>query len=36
LITDGVHRKEIKNENFEKIIKKYNVRVDYTQSKLKW
>jgi len=36
LITNGIHRQEIKNKNFEKIIKKYNVKVDYTQSKLKW
>jgi len=36
LITNGIHRKEIKNESFEKTIKKYNVRVDYTQLKLKW
>ncbi len=36
LITNGIHRQEIKNESFEKIIKKYNTRVDYTQSKLKW
>ena len=36
LITNGIHRQEIKNESFEKIIKKYNARVDYTQSELKW
>ncbi len=36
LITNGIHKQEIKNESFEKIIKKYNTRVDYTQSKLKW
>lgn len=36
LITNGIHRQEIKNESFEKIIKKYNTRVDYTQSELKW
>ena len=36
LITNGIHRQEIKNESFEKIIKKYDTRVDYTQSKLKW
>ena len=36
LITNGIHRKEIKDENFEIIKKKYNTRVDYTQSKLKW
>ena len=36
LITDGIHREEIKDKGFEKIIKKYNAKVDYTQSKLKW
>ena len=36
LITDGIHREEIKDKSFEKIIKKYNAKVDYTQSKLKW
>jgi len=35
-ITNGIHREEIKNENFEKTIKKYNARVEYVQSKLKW
>ena len=36
LITNGVHKQEIKDENFEKVLKKYNAKVDYTQSKLKW
>ena len=36
LITNGIHRQEINNENFEKIMKKYNTQVDYIQSKLKW
>ena len=36
LITNGIHRQEIKNESLEKIIKKYNTRVDYIQLKLKW
>ncbi len=36
LITNGIHRKEVENENFEKIMKKYNTQVDYTQSQLKW
>ena len=36
LITNGIHRQEVENENFEKIMKKYNAKVDYTQSKLKW
>ena len=36
LITNGIHRQEIKNENFKEIMKKYNTKVDYIQSKLKW
>jgi len=36
LISNGIHRKEIKNENLEKIIEKYNTQVDYIQSKLQW
>jgi len=36
LITNGIHREEIKNGNFEETVKKYNVRIEYTQSKLKW
>ena len=36
LITNGIHREEIKNENFEETLKKYNARVEYTQSNLKW
>ena len=36
LITNGIHRDEVKNENFEKVMKKYNTKVDYTLSKLKW
>ena len=36
LVTNGIHREEIKNENFKKTIKKYNARVEYIQSKLKW
>ena len=35
-ITSGIHREEIKNEKFEDIISKYNTKVDYIQSKLKW
>jgi len=36
LITNGIHRQEIKNESFKKIMDKYNTQVDYTQSNLKW
>ena len=36
LISNGVHKEEIKNENFERIMKKYNTKVDYIQFKLQW
>ena len=36
LISEGIHRKEIKNENKENLFKKYKVKVDFIQSKLKW
>ncbi len=36
LITSGIHRNEINKNNNEKLFKKYNVKVDYTQSSLKW
>jgi len=36
LITNGIHKEEIKNGKFEDIFIKYNAKVNYTQSKLKW
>ena len=36
LITNGIHKQEIANDNFEKIKKKYNVEVNYIQKKLQW
>ena len=36
LITNGVHRQEIEDEDFEIVLKKYNAKVNYSQSKLKW
>tara|TARA_Y100001970_G_scaffold285109_1_gene403969 strand:- start:9471 stop:10289 length:819 start_codon:yes stop_codon:yes gene_type:complete len=36
LITGGIHRQEIKNEKFESVISKYNAKVDYIQSQLRW
>ena len=35
LILNGVHRNEI-NNNLEKLLLKYDVRLNYTQSKLEW
>ena len=35
-ITSGVHREEIENQKFENIISQYNIRIDYTQFRLKW
>ena len=36
LITSGVHRKEIAEKELNQVLKKYNVKVDYTQRILKW
>ena len=36
LITNGVHKLEIKNENFENILKKYNAKVNFIKTHLKW
>jgi HAD superfamily hydrolase (TIGR01459 family) len=36
LITNGVHKNEIKNNGIEKISKEYEVVVNYMQSELKW
>jgi len=36
LITSGVHRYELRNNNIEKLEKKYAVKVDFVQTKLKW
>ena len=35
LINNGIHKKEISN-GIKELIKKYNVNVNYTQTKLKW
>ncbi len=35
LISSGIHKKEIKS-NLNKLLDRYNVEVDYIQSKLKW
>ena len=36
LISNGIHKEEIKNEGVEKISKKYEAIVNFTQSELKW
>jgi HAD superfamily hydrolase (TIGR01459 family) len=36
LISNGIHKQEIKNEGIEKISKKYEVIVNFIQSELKW
>ena len=36
LITNGIHKKEIEIESYKNVFEKYNVIVNYTQSKLKW
>ena len=35
LILDGVHRNEI-NNNLEKLLSKYDVQLNYTQTQLEW
>jgi len=36
LITSGVHKDELSNNNIDELEKKYRVRVNYTQTKLRW
>ena len=36
VITSGVHNKEFEKEGVEKVLKNYNVKATFSQSKLKW
>ena len=36
LISNGIHRNEIKKDNIKNLFDKYNVEVDFIQSELKW
>ena len=36
LILNGIHKKELINSNINDLMKKYNVKIDYTQTVLKW
>ena len=36
VITNGVHKKEFEKEDFEEVLKKYNVKATFCQSMLKW
>ncbi len=36
IITDGIHKEEIKKEGIEKILKKYKANATFSQSELKW
>jgi hypothetical protein len=36
LISNGIHKKEIKEKGIEKVSKEYETIVNYTQSDLKW
>ena len=36
LISNGIHRNEIKKYNLQNLFSKYNVKVDFIQSELKW
>ena len=36
IISNGVHKEEIKKEGIEKISKEYEAVVNYIQTELKW
>ena len=36
LISNGIHREEIKAENINNLFNRYDVKVDFLQSNLKW
>ena len=36
LVTNGIHKQEILEKDLSEVLKKYKVRVDYTQNNLKW
>ena len=36
IISNGIHKEEIKNEGIEKVSKNYEVLINYIQSELKW
>ncbi len=36
LITGGIHRQEISKFSIENVLKKYNAKINYFQSELKW
>tara|TARA_B100001167_G_C16731081_1_gene286004 strand:- start:92 stop:910 length:819 start_codon:yes stop_codon:yes gene_type:complete len=36
IITEGVHKEEIRKQGIEQVLKKYSARVNFSQSVLKW
>ena len=36
LITGGIHRHEVSDDDINEIIKNYNVKINYFQKRLKW
>ena len=36
LITNGIHKEEISKEGISNVLKKYNVNITFSQSKLQW
>ena len=36
IITEGIHKEEIKKEGIERVLKNYNTTVTFSQSELKW
>jgi ribonucleotide monophosphatase NagD (HAD superfamily) len=36
IITDGIHKEEIKKKGITNVLKNYNVKATFSQSELKW
>jgi HAD superfamily hydrolase (TIGR01459 family) len=36
IITEGVHKEEIRKQGIEQVLKKYSAKVNFSQSVLKW
>jgi HAD superfamily hydrolase (TIGR01459 family) len=36
IITEGIHKEEIKKEGIERVLKNYNTIATFSQSELKW
>ena len=36
IITEGIHKEEIRKQGIEQVLKKYSAKVNFSQSVLKW